>query len=473
MAKVITKNSFTPGSAPAGLSAGELAVNVNDKKIFVGNAVGGVVTLHDQNAIVTSINGATGAVTNVARINEGNTFSVRQVFNAGFTSAGGLFSKGITFSDVSGNAILFDDPSENGLTLAHKAGFVTAAGKYFTLASEESNALVPSPASIRLAGGDNDNIPGIIEINADTIYANGTIISPTLQSPTITGALNAAGATFSGVVNINGGLTASRLNVVDRAIIGNSITVPLQSVGNTAQRMNIGVYGTISETSSAAAMIIGNAIAASKQSLQKIEKIVSDPAQFIKMRYDQGVSIHTNITGAPGTEYTDSQNTRLLVDLNGNVGINTTSPGHRLDVSGNMNVTSGATFSGIVEFNNGITAAGATFTGAVISDSGYRITSNAITSLSGTTYELLTSDNGKVITWNASSGSTLTVPSGLPVGYNTTIISLGAGLIGISGASGVTLNSFEGKLRIAGQHAAVSVISYSTNIFNIAGGLTG
>jgi len=65
MAKVITKNSFTPGSAPSGLSAGEMAVNVADKKIFVGNAVGGVVTLHDQNAVVTSVNGATGAVTNI------------------------------------------------------------------------------------------------------------------------------------------------------------------------------------------------------------------------------------------------------------------------------------------------------------------------------------------------------------------------------------------------------------------------
>jgi hypothetical protein len=27
-------------------------------------------------------------------------------------------------------------------------------------------------------------------------------------------------------------------------------------------------------------------------------------------------------------------------------------------------------------------------------------------------------------------------------------------------------------LRIAGQHAAASIISYSTNIFNVAGGLT-
>ena len=62
MAKVLVKNSFTATSVPAGLSAGELAVNVTDKKLFVGNAVGGVVTLIDPNALVTSVNGATGAV---------------------------------------------------------------------------------------------------------------------------------------------------------------------------------------------------------------------------------------------------------------------------------------------------------------------------------------------------------------------------------------------------------------------------
>jgi hypothetical protein len=122
------------------------------------------------------------------------------------------------------------------------------------------------------------------------------------------------------------------------------------------------------------------------------------------------------------------------------------------------------------QFN--VPIAGATFSAAVASDGGYRITSNAINALTGTTYSLLTSDNGKIITWSNASGVTLTVPSGLPVGFNTTVIQIGAGAVGITG-SGITLNSFEGKRRTAGQHAAVSIISYSSNVFNVAGGLTG
>ena len=98
MAKVLLKNSFTATSVPAGLSAGELAVNVTDKKLFVGNAVGGVVTLVDPNALVTSVNGATGAITDVARTNQGNTFSVLQVMNAGITTANLYVTSGATFA---------------------------------------------------------------------------------------------------------------------------------------------------------------------------------------------------------------------------------------------------------------------------------------------------------------------------------------------------------------------------------------
>ena len=113
----------------------------------------------------------------------------------------------------------------------------------------------------------------------------------------------------------------------------------------------------------------------------------------------------------------------------------------------------------------------ATFSGSVTSDGGYRITSNTINAQSGTTYSLLSTDNGKIITMNNGSAITLTVPSGLPIGFNTTVIQLGAGQVGITSSS-TTLNSFESKYKLAGQHAAASIISYTTNVFNVAGGLT-
>jgi len=121
MAKLLIKNSFTATSAPAGLSAGEVAVNVTDRKLFVGNAVGGVVTLIDPNALVTSVNGLTGAITNVAMTNQGNTFSVPQVMNAGITSTTLYASSGVTFNSTSAYT-----------GLATFSGGLTASGATFS-----------------------------------------------------------------------------------------------------------------------------------------------------------------------------------------------------------------------------------------------------------------------------------------------------------------------------------------------------
>ena len=121
----------------------------------------------------------------------------------------------------------------------------------------------------------------------------------------------------------------------------------------------------------------------------------------------------------------------------------------------------------------GISAAGGvTFSGTVSSDTGYRITSNAINAQIGTTYTFLSSDNGKIVTFNNGSAITVTVPAALPVGFNSTAIQLGTGQVGFTGASGVTLNSFGGNLKIAGQHGSASIIEYLTNVYNIAGTLT-
>ena len=137
-------------------------------------------------------------------------------------------------------------------------------------------------------------------------------------------------------------------------------------------------------------------------------------------------------------------------------------------------VTTGSanTFGPLQSFTNGISAAGGvTFAGTVASDTGYRITSNAINAQTGTTYTFLDSDNGKVVTFNNASGITAAIPTGLPVGFSVTVIQLGAGQVGFSADAGVTLNSYTSLRKIAGQHGSVSLVSYSSNVYNLAGNL--
>ena len=147
--------------------------------------------------------------------------------------------------------------------------------------------------------------------------------------------------------------------------------------------------------------------------------------------------------------------------------------------NGNVNLgdatTDSITVAGSFNANTGISAAGGTFSAHTrftagisasgITSSSYVLSPGGIVALTGTTYTFLGSDNGEVLTMNNASGITATVPTGLPVGYSVTVIQLGAGQVGFTAASGVTLNSYTSLLKIAGQHGSASLVSYQTNVF--------
>jgi len=148
------KRGSTGGVIPSGLTFGELAVNVTDALLYVGGTtgetilIGGgggggsggftgatgatgatgptgaipsdyVISFNGSTGAITfvnyvsSLNGSTGAITNVARTNEGNTFSIRQVMNAGVTTSTLFVSSGTTLNGRAyfGGTATFDSVS--------------------------------------------------------------------------------------------------------------------------------------------------------------------------------------------------------------------------------------------------------------------------------------------------------------------------------------------------------------------------
>ena len=108
---------------------------------------------------------------------------------------------------------------------------------------------------------------------------------------------------------------------------------------------------------------------------------------------------------------------------------------------------------------------------SAIQSSAYIATSSVIINVTGTSYLLSNSVNGRIITLNNANPITVSVPSGLPVGFNTTLIQIGTGQVSLSAGSGVTINSDGNKLKIATQHSSAELISYASNVFNLAGNL--
>ena len=604
MAQIKLKNSVTAGSIPAGLSFGEVAVNITDKKIFVGNVVESTVTIYDPNNhvlsfngstgavtfnnYVASINGATGAITNVARTNEGNTFSVHQVMSAGISSANLNVSGGATFTTISSSSTtdcvdILASTNGIGLRVAQNVSggpssvggirlgrssttalnylLYAASGTFYvingisgtdaqlmTLNSVDANFNVPirgatfSSTAGRITvqksgvvfGGDS-GVVRIVGQDSDATNAYNSDIRTNVDAaadtthtlPAVTGTLlNTASSYVTGVNGITGPVGITAGSNITITLSGKTLTIASTASGGTGGSGAGFTYASSAPSTPA----IGDRWIDSDTGREYVYINDGTSSQWIEPTSSNGLE---GLTYYAATKFYEFGGTGSFVKL----GVGTTLPANTLDVVGLVSATSttntidiiastdgaglriaqatsggssrigairlgrgtnsitntylensigtftiyngvGNTGTNMFQLTNaeasfGVPVAGPTFASAPASDGGYRITSNAINALTGTTYSLLAADNGKVITWNNNtSGVTLTVPSGLPVGFNTTIIQIGTGSVGITG-SGVTLNSFEGKLRIAGQHAAVSIISYSSNVFNVAGGLTG
>lgn len=174
----------------------------------------------------------------------------------------------------------------------------------------------------------------------------------------------------------------------------------------------------------------------------------------------KAIKLIYNDTGGPATNYVD-----LDVSSTGDLII---SPSSTLTKFVGGLSAAGATLSSNTNIPAGSTL---TVAGIITSDTGYRISSSAINSQTGTTYTFLESDNGKIVTFNNGSAITVTIPTGLPVGFNCTGIQLGAGQVGFTAASGVTLQSYGNQYKLIGQHASATVIEYSNNIVNLSGNL--
>ena len=206
MAKIKIKNSVTTGSVPAGLSFGEVAINIPDKKIFVGNAVESTVTLYDPNNHVLSFNGQTGAVSFVNYVSSvngatgavtispaGSTGYIQYHTGAGFSADDGLqydastetFRIGSGSTHTKQYSTLYDNFLEgygSNLRIRH------ATGKYISIGDNSAYGSIGNGTYILVS--DND---ASISLYAQLVWTR----SPSLFEQY---------ATFDQYVNLKGGL---------------------------------------------------------------------------------------------------------------------------------------------------------------------------------------------------------------------------------------------------------------------------
>ena len=127
-----------------------------------------------------------------------------------------------------------------------------------------------------------------------------------------------------------------------------------------------------------------------------------------------------------------------------------------------------------------LNAATPSFTGPTTITGDLNVTQNAVwhstlNAQTGTTYTLVLSDDGKVITMSNASANTLTIPKnsvvGFPVGTQITIIQIGAGQTTIAPVDGDVTLRHTTTLKLRSQYSAVSLIKISTNEWLVFGDL--
>lgn len=85
-----------------------------------------------------------------------------------------------------------------------------------------------------------------------------------------------------------------------------------------------------------------------------------------------------------------------------------------------------------------------------------------------TTYTVASTDLGKIITFTGSSAITLTVPTGLGVGFNFCVLQLGTGVATFT-ASGTTINNPLGLTKTGGQYGLACAKEYATDTLATSG----
>ncbi len=87
----------------------------------------------------------------------------------------------------------------------------------------------------------------------------------------------------------------------------------------------------------------------------------------------------------------------------------------------------------------------------------------SVKTIAATAYTLVPSDSGRILDFTSATSVTLTVPSSLPIGFQTSITQVGAGTIAVVGSGGMIINNRWAGTATSGQWAKIGLEIRATN----------
>jgi hypothetical protein len=516
MTKIKIKNSTTASGVPisGSLLQGELAVNITDKKLFVGNASGNPLEI---GGAFTAL--ATGSVSGIS-------------ISSSAPAVLGLQTNVLVSGSLSASGVLEGDQSAINVYAAEGTGgysqwmkFKDYSGYYSKIMGADDGAMyfqnqantwnfIPSGAAAQSVSLDTSAPTGYIFASPTSIYIGGSSavttfpgdvnITKTLTVDHIQGDLD--GAVLKQCKNTDSitlrkgdpvfiAGTVGATDVIEVQLSRSDTVAKMPAVGLSLQDLAVNATGHIVivgllDDVDTSAFSVGSSVFVNStgwitsvrptgasilvQNIGRVGRVNSNTGQIIVLgpgrTNDVPNSILASGTLVLGTPdlITPLAGTGTVFNTNA-IAINMGGAASQL-LFGSASSTS--TFKGSINatgsiFNNGPIST----TGYVSAASGYRVTSSAINAQTATGYTLVAADNGRIITFDSAATHTLRIPTGLDIGFNATIIQLGTGQVTCTGLAGATVNCYASGNKILGQHGSASILCYASNVYNLAGTL--
>ena len=410
---------------PSGLTFGELAYDVTNKKLFIG-ITGGNALLANTDGGVASFNGLTGVVTGVTT-GVANTFGLLQSFTSGISAAGGTFSSQTRFLagiTVAGGGTFGTDISVNGIRVGKGAGNrpdnVALGSNTLTLntTGDYNLAFGSGALASNLIGTDNVGL-GYAALTLNTSSNNLGIGSSSLAANSsgtdnVGVGTSSLGSNSTGSRNVAIGRSSLSVNGNDNVGIGayslSNISSATVRNFNTAIGSDAGRYrtGGLNLQGATGGIYIGYGAKGSANA-QTNEIVIGTLAEAL--------GSNTAVIGATTqTAATIYGVLRLPGGLSAAAGST---------FSGNVAMTSTSSYTGLASFSGGLSAAGGVTFNTSIQTTRLPRLSSSVFEAKTANWTPTNADDGKIFTVSIGGKSTITCTlNGLSPGVHFKILLL-------------------------------------------------
>lgn len=427
-------------------------------------------------------NFSSGVITNNATVNGNLGVSVASPNAKTHISTATSTNKGLIVQGAAAqSANLQEWQNSAGTILASvdKDGDISGASGTFSFL--QLSSAIPRQSGLLFL--DNNNL---LNTSANLIYSYANLASPKLAfraSGTVTpdiaiNILTTASGTTSGVQTLSFEGSAGQLFSITDVLNSGTIFSVNDISGlslievDASGSVKLARFGTDVETYAALELIPSGTTAGQTNELRFYE-LASNGANYVGFKSPDSLGAN-RIWTLPSGDGSSAQ----VLSTNGSGTLNwiTPTPSSIQPVASSTNATFYPVFCG---------GSGAPFVANVDADLNYNPNTNMLTTKSVTSDKYLgsstsvteetttgrilsTSDNGSIIMCTNNSATTITVPTGLPVGFTVSVIQAASGQITFS-PSGTTINNRQGHTKTAGQWAIITLIERIDNNFVLAG----